>query len=379
MPTTPPTITALPLPPDPNDRATFNTRAYPWSVAQQTLATEVGAVADNVYDNAVEAEAAALAATGSATSAGTSATTATTQATTATTQAGLASASATTATTQADLASASATTATTQAGLASASATQAAASAASASAIVLGVASGYPALRPSLLLDFANSRAVDPRITFTRSSTATRVNQFGLIESVASGVPRIDHDPVTGECRGLLIEEARTNLLTYSEQFDNAAWMKIRSSLTANAVTAPDGALTADKLIEDTTASSSHYFYTILAKAASSIQYAAAIYVKAAERSKILFGIYGGTSGRATAIFDVSAGSYASLTTTSGWSAATAEIQSVGNGWYRCIVVATSNTDARVDFQATLVNGAGADVYTGDGTSGIYVWGAQLE
>ena len=53
--TTPPTITALPTPPDPNDRATFNTRAYPWSVAQQTLATEVGAVAANVYGNATEA------------------------------------------------------------------------------------------------------------------------------------------------------------------------------------------------------------------------------------------------------------------------------------------------------------------------------------
>ncbi len=53
--TTPPAITALPSPPDPNNRATFNTLAYPWSVAQQTLATEVGAVAANVYANAQEA------------------------------------------------------------------------------------------------------------------------------------------------------------------------------------------------------------------------------------------------------------------------------------------------------------------------------------
>lgn len=59
MPTTPPSITALPAPPDPNDRATYNARAYPWSVAQQTLATEVAAVADNVFDNATEAAAAA--------------------------------------------------------------------------------------------------------------------------------------------------------------------------------------------------------------------------------------------------------------------------------------------------------------------------------
>lgn len=57
--TAPPVITALPAPPDPNDRSTFNARAYPWSVAQQTLATEVGAVAANVYANAEEATAAA--------------------------------------------------------------------------------------------------------------------------------------------------------------------------------------------------------------------------------------------------------------------------------------------------------------------------------
>lgn len=59
MPTTPPVIDALPSPPDPNNRATFNALAYPWSVAQQTLAEQVGDVADNVHANAVEAAAAA--------------------------------------------------------------------------------------------------------------------------------------------------------------------------------------------------------------------------------------------------------------------------------------------------------------------------------
>lgn len=76
--TAPPSITALPTPPDPDDRATFNSRAYPWSVAQQTLATEIGAVATNVYNNAVDAAA-------SASSASSSASTATTQAGLATT------------------------------------------------------------------------------------------------------------------------------------------------------------------------------------------------------------------------------------------------------------------------------------------------------
>ena len=73
-----------------------------------------------------------------------------------------------------------------------------------------------PAIRPSLLLDFANSKTVDPRITFTRASTATYFDAQGLMRTAASGVLRIDHDPATGACKGLLIEESRTNLLRNS-------------------------------------------------------------------------------------------------------------------------------------------------------------------
>lgn len=74
----------------------------------------------------------------------------------------------------------------------------------------------FPNIRPSLLLDFAGSGRVDPRIQFTRATTATRMNSKGLIEVVPAGVPRIDYDPVTGECLGLLVEEARTNLCLQS-------------------------------------------------------------------------------------------------------------------------------------------------------------------
>ena len=115
--TAPPDIDALPNPPDPNDRSTFNQRAYPWSVAQQTLATQLGAVADNVFDNATEAATAATTAT-------TQAGTATSGASTATTQAGIATTAASSATTQAGIA-------TTQAGIATTKAAEAAASVAS--------------------------------------------------------------------------------------------------------------------------------------------------------------------------------------------------------------------------------------------------------
>ncbi|WP_302553738.1 phage head spike fiber domain-containing protein [Comamonas kerstersii] len=70
-----------------------------------------------------------------------------------------------------------------------------------------------PDLRPSLLLDFANSGRVDPRIQCTRASSATCFGPDGKLRTVAANVPRIDYDPVTGKCLGLLVEEARTNLV----------------------------------------------------------------------------------------------------------------------------------------------------------------------
>ena len=74
----------------------------------------------------------------------------------------------------------------------------------------------YPTVRPTLNLDFAKTKALDPRITFTRASTATFVGADGLIQTAASGAPRFDHNPATGESLGLLVEEARTNLLLNS-------------------------------------------------------------------------------------------------------------------------------------------------------------------
>lgn len=103
----------------------------------------------------------------------------------------------------------------------------------------MSIKSKYPALRPSLLLDFANSRSVDPRITFTRESTATYFDAQGLMRTAASGVPRIDHYPATGACKGLLIEESRTNLLRYSDQIENAAWAKGSNTIFATEGTSP--------------------------------------------------------------------------------------------------------------------------------------------
>jgi hypothetical protein len=82
-------------------------------------------------------------------------------------------------------------------------------------------------------IDFIHAGLIlDPRVTFTRASTATRVNAAGLIEVVQYNIPRVDHDPITLAQKGLLIEEPRTNILTRST--DLTAWTKARSTITVS-------------------------------------------------------------------------------------------------------------------------------------------------
>jgi len=75
----------------------------------------------------------------------------------------------------------------------------------------------YPTVRPSLNLDFAKTKALDPRVTFSRASTGTFVGSNGLIQTAASGAARFDHNPETGESLGLLLEEERTNRVLSSQ------------------------------------------------------------------------------------------------------------------------------------------------------------------
>lgn len=98
----------------------------------------------------------------------------------------------------------------------------------------------YADERPSLLLDFANSKTLDPRITFERLSAGTYVDAAGIIKTAADNEARFDHDPVTGECRGLLIEEERTNLVEDSKCTDTSYW----SLTTGNPQTATVGSST---------------------------------------------------------------------------------------------------------------------------------------
>jgi hypothetical protein len=188
--------------------------------------------------------------------------------------------------------------------------------------------------------------------------------------------PRFDYDPVTLAPKGLLVEEARTNLLTYSEQFDNAAWQKAAATATANATTAPDGTSTADKVVATATTAFHGVFQAPTGTVAS---YTYSVYAKAAEYSKLQ--IANSTAGTWAATFDLATGATIS---TGGAAVLSSAIQSVGNGWYRCSIAFTGAAipvaHAMMGYPNTgaTLNNFGVQ-YTGDGVSGVFLWGAQLE
>ena len=206
---------------------------------------------------------------------------------------------------------------------------------------------------------------------YTPTTTQPITNYIPVLQTALSGVPRIDHDPVTGECKGLLIEEQRTNLLTYSEQFDNASWSKTNTSIISNAVISPDGTLTADKIVEAVLANDQYYIGKTLA-ATSGTAYTMSVYAKSGERSQIAFQS-NISSGFTYGVFNLATGQV--VNTPPGW---VMGIYPVGNGWYRCSVTLTA--DASVNKTIVLQPATSGTVYySGNGYSGIYIWGAQLE
>ena len=204
--------------------------------------------------------------------------------------------------------------------------------------------------------------------TFDRNlNTATRVNKDGLIEMVDADVPRLNYpliDGVVSGCPSLLLEPASTNLIQYSEDFNDAYYNSGALTVSSNASISPDGTLNADKITEDAT-SAYHYkrkLFTV------SGEFTISIFVKKAERDKIWLG---NVSTVEYSIFDLTNESSTNAGTTSS------KIENYGNGWYRCTVVDTLNQSAFLSFG--LVDDNNNINYQGDGTSGLYAWGFQYE
>jgi hypothetical protein len=222
----------------------------------------------------------------------------------------------------------------------------------------------YPKVLPTLDLNFANTKTLDPRITFTRASGGSYVSANGLIKYAGVNEARFDHDPVTGESLGLLIEEARTNLLTSSNNFGSG---DANYGITANADVSPDGTTNASLIFEKTTLS--FKFYTESITAVIGTTYCGSVFVKYSGSN-----LYGRlkVGENNTIIINLINGSILSSTGTCG-------VIPYPNGWYRIYVVWTATTTIQ-EVQIFLMNRTGSNsLYQGDGSSGYYIYGIQAE
>jgi len=211
----------------------------------------------------------------------------------------------------------------------------------------------------------------DGDFDFTRASIATRVNADGLIETVASGVPRLDYPILNGvvqSCPALLLEPARTNELLYSQELDNAWWAKTDVSISANSIASPDGSLTADLITESATTGLHRVYRTLTPNGNNSFSF----FVKSNGVRWIVLAAGNTTNFGVHTSFDIQNGVVG--TSLIG----TSKIENYGNGWYRCIVSGLANGGA-TSLNLYLCDGDNVISYTGDGTSGVYAWGGQLE
>jgi hypothetical protein len=192
------------------------------------------------------------------------------------------------------------------------------------------------------------------------------VNSVGILTTAVVNGARFDHNPTTGESLGLLVEEARTNLVLSSEEFDNAAWTKSGTTVTPNASQSPTGATTAD-LVEVTTSGSSKSVFCNFSSLTASSNYTLSFYAKAGASSTVVAGLF----------VSVFLGQYTFTLTgagsvSTGVAGVSASITLAGNGWYRCQLTATTTGTAAtvLIYPNSISNVIG---------NSIYLWGAQLE
>jgi len=187
----------------------------------------------------------------------------------------------------------------------------------------------------------------------------------------------LDTDNAILESGSIDLKGGGSNLLTYSEQFDNStAWTTFSAGDTevGNATTAPDGTTTADLTVEGAV-SGRHGVIRNLSDLPLNQNHVLSVYMKMATRSIGVLYVRNEASTLAYAWFDLSSGTIGTVD-----ALFTASILDVGNGWYRCSVVfdsgATNSTTAQVGFLSAQTDGVSS--FLGDG-SGVYLWGAQLE
>ena len=203
--------------------------------------------------------------------------------------------------------------------------------------------------------------------TVVRNSDATYVDKNGVIQTSPPNVARIDY--TDGGCGALLVEPQSTNLLTYSEDFSNAYWSKSGTTVESG-FTSPDGTANAFKLVEDTSTVVHYFIPPQLVTANGNNTYS--FFIKPNGRNWLL--IQNNNTGNgyfidlANKSIGITTGSPISYNIDDNYT----------DGWLK-ISFTDNVTIGLITPVLYLCSVNGTTSYTGDGTSGVYIWGAQLE
>ena len=211
-------------------------------------------------------------------------------------------------------------------------------------------------------------------VAYQSSGSQIHREYSSTLKSVSNaGDPRFEYDPTDGQSEGLLIEAQSSNLFARSSGFDyTAAWTKTNVTATAEAVS-PDGTLNAFAIRENTTSGTFKRIHQAATVAAGSV--AVSVYAKILGNERRLVIREDSATGD-SAVFDLSSGTVAA-TNVGG----AGKIESVGNGWYRCTLITSPSGSPGYQFGFWLATATGTttESYTGDGYSGVLLFGAMCE
>ena len=207
---------------------------------------------------------------------------------------------------------------------------------------------------------------------YTRGSSATRINAQGLIETVPNTSSRLNYPLLDGKvvgCPHHILEPQRTNLVQYSEEFNNSYWLKALTSVTANQVISPDGSQTADMLIKNADYGS---LYKTGISATSGSNYTFSVFVKKGTTDFLSLRQASG-SNDVRKQFDLNTGAVTNGLAGNQTGFVSSNFEEYSNGWYRLSITCTSNgTSITISIYSGKV---GESTFNGNS----YIWGAMLE
>ena len=244
----------------------------------------------------------------------------------------------------------------------------------------------YPTIQPTLRLNFAAVKKLDPRITFYRTGPASYVDEYGNVRLVSANTPRFDHDPVTRESKGLLIEPNCANWIKYGTDLNQNGSNSVDWGLNgtthtlASSVAGPDGKTGGVWEQKETSSNAYHAsYYSGSIPVTSGQYYTVSSWVKKGPnyRTDINSGKYQFYCTRGT-------GSVAYVSINSDFDTITNHSNTVSrsitqypNGWVRVTYSFQSNQNSS-NVQPHWLMGNGGS-YAGNGASSVYVWGCQFE